>query len=381
MTDKGSVYQQADGRWVATWWVPGHKRPRRATGKTREQAIDRRTKRKLAAGLNPGALATVGGLADWWLNNVQKHSVRQSSWKKSEERVRRINDTLGHIILTSLDYRTVTEWQAHLSLTLAPRSVRDHRQTLAQIIDEAVKLGTLTGNPVRTVRPPRATDTHGVALTPDETRRLLVAAAEHRFAAAIALLFLQGWRISEVLGLAWEDIDFDAQTAQLRRASVYVDGAGQQLGPPKTDGAHGTHFLMPTVVTYLQRRRELQDHDRENASTWTTHTYQNEIVNLVFTTPYGGLILRQTIAKFVKEFAKTAGISVTQTENARFSTHSGRRSVITALFVEGGEALEDIARFVGHSHSATTAGYVKRLGRRPQAVAERAAILLDPIHA
>jgi hypothetical protein len=39
--------------------------------------------------------------------------------------------------------------------------------------------------------------------------------------------------------------------------------------------------------------------------------------------------------------------------------------------------LEDIARFVGHAEPTTTAGYVKRLGRRPQSVAERAAAILD----
>ena len=32
----------------------------------------------------------------------------------------------------------------------------------------------------------------------------------------------------------------------------------------------------------------------------------------------------------------------------------------------GDEALEDIARFVGHTRPATTAGYVKRLGGRPR---------------
>jgi integrase len=50
-------------------------------------------------------------------------------------------------------------------------------------------------------------------------------------AAAVALLLLQGWRASEVLGLAWADLDLDSGTAKLRRASVYIDGRGQQLGP------------------------------------------------------------------------------------------------------------------------------------------------------
>jgi hypothetical protein len=47
------------------------------------------------------------------------------------------------------------------------------------------------------------------------------------------------------------------------------------------------------------------------------------------------------------------------------------------LFVDGAEALEDIARFVGHAKPSTTAGYIRRLGHRPEAVARRAAAILD----
>ncbi|MGH9288158.1 MAG: hypothetical protein ACRD0V_07710 [Acidimicrobiales bacterium] len=94
-------------------------------------------------------------------------------------------------------------------------------------------------------------------------------------------------------------------------------------------------------------------------------------MNLVFTNPTGGLVLRQAVAKVVKQAAKTAGIA------ADLATHAGRRTVVTTLFVDGDEALEDIARFVGHAKPATTAGYVKRLGRRPETVARRAAAVLD----
>lgn len=91
----------------------------------------------------------------------------------------------------------------------------------------------------------------------------------------------------------------------------------------------------------------------------------------MFTTPAGGLALRQAVAKVVKQAARTAGIE------ADLGTHTGRRTVVTTLFVDSDEALEDIARFVGHARPATTAGYVKRLGRRPEAVARRVAAILD----
>jgi hypothetical protein len=92
---EGSVYRQADGRWCATWWVPGEKRPRKATGKTQQEAVERRAKRQQQAGLELGRLRTVGGLADWWLHNVHRHAVRPSTWAKSEDRVRKIKATLG----------------------------------------------------------------------------------------------------------------------------------------------------------------------------------------------------------------------------------------------------------------------------------------------
>jgi integrase len=367
----GSVYRQADGRWCATWWVPGERRPRRTTGKTQQEAIARRAKRREQAGMALGPLSTVGALADWWLHNVHRHAVRPSSWAKAEDRVRKIKETLGDQPVADLDYRAITEWQTRLSRTLAPRTVRHHRQVLAQVVDEAVKMGALVGNPVRAVKPLRVGESDGAALDRDETRALLAAVTDHRLGAAVGLLFLQGWRVSEVLGLAWEDLDLDAGIAHVRRASVYVDGRGQQLGPPKTAGAHGEHWLMPTTVALLRKRWESQAQERAVAPGWETTTYEGEPVSLVFTTPAGGLVLRQSISKIVKQAARTAGIT------ADLGTHAGRRTVVTTLFVDGDEALEDIAHFVGHARPTTTAGYVKRLGRRPQVVAKRAAAVLD----
>ena len=232
-------------------------------------------------------------------------------------------------------------------------------------------MGALVGNPVRAVKPLRVTESAGVAPDREETHTLLASVADHRLGAAVALLFLQGSRVSEVLGLAREDLDLDAGIARVQRASVYVDGRGQQLGPPKTAGARGEHWLMPTVVQLLAGRRETRAHERAAAPVWETHAYAGERVTLVFTTPTGGLVLRQSVAKVMKQAAKTAGIT------ARLETHAGRRTVVTPLFVEGDEALEDIARFVGHAKPSTTAGYVNRLGRRPQSVAERAAAIFD----
>jgi len=83
------------------------------------------------------------------------------------------------------------------------------------------------------------------------------------------------------------------------------------------------------------------------------------------------VLVAPVVAELVKQAAKIAGVP------ADLSTHTGRRTVVTSLYVDGGEALDDIARYVGHAKASTTAGYVKRLGRRPASMAKRAAEVLD----
>src|SRR5215207_4294144 len=104
---------------------------------------------------------------EWW----RSRHVGPSLWAKGRDRVRRIKQTLGELPVTDLDYRVVTEWQAKLGQELAPRTVRLHRQVLAQMVDEAVKMGALVGNPVRSVKPLRVPPAQGVALTVTRRRR------------------------------------------------------------------------------------------------------------------------------------------------------------------------------------------------------------------
>lgn len=377
---EGSVYFAADGRWRATYRVAGEKRPRTVSGMTREKALAAR-ERKLAE-LGEGVLLksdmsptiSIGELAHWWLHNIQRHRVRASTWAKAEDRVRRITATLGAIQVRKLRVEHIVEWQSQLLTELAPKTVVHHRQTLGQVMEAAIDLGLIANNPVRRVKPPRVPKHHGRRLTVTECHALVNAASDDRLGGVVALLFLQGWRVSEVLGLAWEDVDFENATAKVRRACVYIDGQGSALGPTKTTGAMGEHRLVPTAVELLRRRRKTQAAEQLQAGeAWTTHEYEGESLALVFTTPDGGLVGRQQVTKTLRAAALRAGI-----DPERLGTHVGRRSVVTALYAEAGESLEEIALFVGHASTQTTAGYVSDLGTRPAEFAKRAAQLLDP---
>lgn len=321
-----------------------------------------------------GSRTTIGELAEWWLHNVEKHQVRPSSFAQIEGRVRKITATIGSTRVGLLNTEAVIAWQGDLLADLAPKTVRDLRHTLAQVVDQGIELGLAGRNVVRQVKAPKVPPSSARALSVTEVHALMRAAHDDRYGAAIGLLFHQGWRVSEALGLAWEDVDLDHGVARVRRACIYVNGQGVQLGPTKTTGATGEHNLTPTVVELLRPRRVAQAKEQmARAATWPTHQYDGRDIHLVFTTPAGGLVLRQSVAKSLTSAAAKAGIS---TEH--LGTHTGRRSVVTALYAEAGESIDEIARFIGHSSPTTTAGYVRNLGNRPAAFAKRAAQLLDP---
>lgn len=374
----GSVYyDRQSNRWVATWHTPDGRRrkisrpDRKTVLAAREQAIAA----ELAAQPQHRRFTRTTPLAElttWWVESVAAHQVRPSSLAKYRDRCVRICATLGTVPLGELTVEALTDWQAGLLGELATGTVADTRSTLAQILGHAVRMDLLPRSPLDHVPRVEVRRRAAVALTADQARRLVELAADDRYGAAIALLFVAGWRVSEVLGLAWQDLDLDAGTAEVRRAAVYVDGAGMVLGPTKTKGAVGVHHLAPGVVDLLRRRRRIQAAERLAAGElWQTHSYEGVPVDLVFTAADGGLVLRQTIAERLKHLASRAGVDPTLV-----STHTGRRTVVTALR-RAGLPIEDIARHVGHSSPATTAGYVRGLGDRPAEVARVAAALLD----
>ena len=183
---------------------------------------------------------------------------------------------------------------------------------------------------------------------------------------------MQGWRVSEVLGLCWADLNLDAGTALVQRAAIGVDGRGTVLAPTKTKGAQGLHHLAPLVVELLRERWTAQQDDRLAAgATWQAHTFEERAVDPVFTNDTGGLVIRQRLTKVIQSAAVRAGIDPTG-----IATHTGRRSVITSAYGEG-LPLEDIAGFVGHASSDTTKGYVQHLGARPQRTSALIAALFD----
>ena len=283
----------------------------------------------------------------WWLETVARHRARPSSLGKYQDLVEWIVRSLGGVRVQDLRVEQVASWQSELLSSLSPKTVADTWATLRAVMEEAQNLGlAATGNPVDRVKPPTVRQKARRALTAGEAAAQLVAAApEDPLGAAKTLLLAQGWRVSEALGLShgrtWT---WTAPWRRLSRACVYADGHGIMLGPPKTKGAEGRHLLAPTVVELLRRRKRAQaDEVAEAGARWWCQTFEGRPIELVFTTPLGGFVLRQAVTKAVANAARAVGLDPTG-----LGTHGGRSTAITVLYAEEGIDLADVALYVGH---------------------------------
>ncbi len=228
----------------------------RPTGRTRaaaEASRDRHIAAEREAGkFTPlaggfGANTNVNELSRWWLDHVARHRVRVTTWSTYGKQLRVVGAQLGETAVRALRPEQVAALIADIAQAGSPSRARNTRMLLVQLLDEAVNLGLAEDNVARRVRSPRVPKVQRRTLTPSEVTRLLDVCDE-RYAAVVALCLVQGWRVSEALGLAWQDLDLEAGTVRLRRGATYADRVGMVLGSPKTSRTAGRQLLAPTTL-------------------------------------------------------------------------------------------------------------------------------------
>ena len=239
--------------------------------------------RAKASGLSAeGSRQTVEQYLERWLVDVAAHRVRPITLRGYQQHVRlHAVPMIGALPLAKLTGQHLAALYAErLAAGKSPRTVELLHSVLHSAFRQAVRWDLISRNPADLVSPPRPKRPGIHALTGEQARALLAAAAGDELEALYVLALSTGMRQGELLGLTWTSIDLVYGWVEVRASLDRRTKVGWTLTEPKTSRSRRRIRLSPASVTALRSHRvrqaearlligaDWQDHDLVFADAW-----------------------------------------------------------------------------------------------------------------
>lgn len=342
--NEGTIYKRSsDGRWCATVTVDGGRR-KSFYGTRREDVA-----RKLAAALKarqdglpvPGDRLTVERFLIEWLESVRP-SLRPRTHMRYEQLIRlHALPYLGKISLTKLTPNHLQRLYAgRLEAGQSPASVRQLHAVLHRAFGRAARWGSVARNVADLVSAPRVERREMQALSPEQSRALLHAAAEDRLEALYVLAVTTGMRQGELLALHWRNVNLQAATAHVV-GTLQRTREGYVIAGPKSAHSRRQVALTSAAVEVLRRHRATQAEERLRlGSAWKDD-------DLVFANEVGGYVDESHLRR--RSFwplLERAGVP-------RIRFHDLRHTAATLMLGHGIHP-KVVAEMLGHSQISIT---------------------------
>ena len=323
------------------------------TGKQIQRSISDKSKKVVAQKLKAALAAIDAGtykapckmtVAQWldiwvaeYLNSVKpltKHNYNKQVQKH-------LKPALGAARLEALDTHTIQRFYNSLIASgLSPKTVKNVHGILHCALQQAIACDYIYRNPADACKLPKVTKPEIKPLEPGEIARLLKEAEQDDYCNLFIVAMFTGMRQGELLGLAWECVDFQSGIITVKQQLQCKDG-NYFLETPKS-GKNRTILPAPIVMDALRNQLERQQKEQEQAG----EMWDNQF-NLVFTDALGKYLVRRTVVKHFKKISQRAGIS----DDARF--HDLRHSfAVSSLYA--GDDIKTVQANLGHATAQFT---------------------------
>jgi integrase len=265
---EGSIFQRADGQWVASislGYKPDGSRDRRTVyGQSKKEVQDKldELRQKVRGGQPLDAeKITVAAFLRGWLENTKRPAVGDTTYDRYEQHVRlTLEPRVGAVPLVKLTKYHVEQLYADLEKAGVSRSEQQKAgKALRNALKHAVASDLIPKNPAALVPLPKTAGSrrHIVPLEGNEPDRLLAAAAGDRLYAIYVLALDSGMRQGELFGLQWGDVDFDRGEVFVQRSLKERKGI---LTIKETKTKHGRRRIRltrPTLDALLEHRKRM----------------------------------------------------------------------------------------------------------------------------
>jgi integrase len=227
---------------------------------------------------------------------------------------------------------------------LAARSVLNVHRVLHNGLDQARKWKLISENPAKDAKAPSPRKSRVKSFGREQVDRLLATAERDPETYVITALFLAcGLRRSELLGLAWDAVNLDAATLEVRRTVIEINHGPVMREATKTDDSFRTIAIPPTLVTLL---RDQKARVQAAALKWGKG-YQREPM-LAFPGLAGAPMVPSSLTTRMRQVMRRADVA------GLSPCHAWRHTCATSLIHHAKENLKTVQARMGHSTPAIT---------------------------
>ena len=239
---------------------------------------------------------------------------------------------------------------------LSPRSLKLHRNIINQTLNLALQNKLILSNPCQFVVLPPRQRYESKFYSSVQLNTLFAALKDDHLLPLVRIATLYGLRRSELLGLKWDSIDFEAQTMTIRHTISKVTTTVAK-DKTKNSSSRRTYPLIPEAMEIFKTAKAQEQMNRIAFG----REYQEN--DYVFKWPDGHTYSPDYISHYFNRILKKHGLP-----HIRF--HELRHSC-ASLLIDMDWTLKDVQEWLGHADIKTTANIYAHLDMsRKNSIAE-----------